>query len=345
MFSRSNQRLKFTFLLTIKLVCFFGCCEFANGQGRLSKVREQVREDDSNNQAHQHEDDSSSANPSSSGSLQRIRKEVRKPHNKQDHDDHDHHRSNRRRRSRDHHHGSFYSYVYQPVFVEPPCHRAPLYVEPCSTTIIYPSDDPIIYDSYEPLPNPVNQTPVYSSPVQTVDITESVEREYLWSDFSNWAARGSISIGADFDDLSQGSLNFLFQNPGGLGLDLGVTTLRESGMDFRDHLWIGDVNFVFEPVNSSYVRVRMGAGLNWLADSYDGDAGFNLTAGADIWLNDRLTLSGEADLGTLGDSDYWHGRLMLSRRFQNMEWIVGIDHYDIGGVNLHNVFTGIGFKF
>jgi hypothetical protein len=148
------------------------------------------------------------------------------------------------------------------------------------------------------------------------------------------------------DDLSQFGFDFLANATAGFGIDTDVRMLREHGVGFRDHLWLGDVNIVYELFPSEYVRPRVGVGVNWLADNYGGEAGLNLTVGADVQLLSRLTLTGEADFGTLGDSDFFHANATVGlQQSENVEWYAGYDYLDIGGVQIESLVGGLRFRF
>jgi len=172
-----------------------------------------------------------------------------------------------------------------------------------------------------------------------------VEDELEFDEFSQWTLRTSAFYGTDFDNLTHGSFGLLLQAPGAVGIDTSVTTWRESGFAFRDNLWIGDVNFVFENVSSPDVRTRIGIGVNWMADRFGGNAGLNLTAGTDVKLTDRILLTGEIDLGTLGDADFFHSQLSAGYQMRQTEWMIGYNHYNIGGTNISGVFTGFRWRF
>ena len=91
--------------------------------------------------------------------------------------------------------------------------------------------------------------------------------------------------------------------------------------------------------------MRIGAGFNWLADSWGSDFGFNLTSGFDAKLTERVILGGEVDLGNLGHSDYLHAQLSLGYRLENVELVVGYDHTNMGSVDLDSPFAGLRFRF
>lgn len=163
--------------------------------------------------------------------------------------------------------------------------------------------------------------------------------------FKAWSKRLSGTYGSDFDEIAQGYFGLLLQAPGSLGLDTSVIMLRENGGTFRDHLWMGDVNLVYEVFNSGDFRARMGVGINWLGDQHGGEAGANLTSGFDWQLSPEWVLTGETDFGNLGDSDLFRGELSIGRQFGNAEWTTGYRHTDIGGTSFGSVFTGFRFRF
>ena len=188
---------------------------------------------------------------------------------------------------------------------------------------------PVVVAQPEPIYQPV-VAPVVHQPGSTFD----------------WGIRLSAVGGTDFDDITSGNFGLLLQIPNGLGIDTSVTMLRESGSDFRDHLYLGDVNVVYEPIYSDFFRMRIGIGVNWLGDAYGGDAGFNMTTGFDWKLTDRLLATGEVDFGSIGDTDLTHAQISLGRAISpNTEWTVGYDYRDIGGVTIGSAFTGLRFRF
>lgn len=170
--------------------------------------------------------------------------------------------------------------------------------------------------------------------------------EQVYTDwFTSWAVRGNAMVGGGSENLTVAGGALLIQAPSALGLDVSAKTWRENSTGSRDHLWLGDVNLVFEFANSNNVRARLGGGLNWLGDHWGSDVGFNLTAGLDLKMTERWIVSAEGDVGTLGASDYLHSQISLSRRFQTTELMVGYDYYDLGGVQLQAAFGGLQFRF
>ena len=157
--------------------------------------------------------------------------------------------------------------------------------------------------------------------------------------------RFEIDSASDEDDVNRSGFGLLFNATGGLGIDTGVRIFREQDADFRDHMWIGDFNIVYELFPTEFARTRAGVGFNWLADRYGSEGGLNLTLGSDLFAG-PLVFSGEADLGTLGDADLFHGRLTVAARpGQHLEIFAGYDYLDIGGIEIKGVVGGIRFRF
>ena len=190
--------------------------------------------------------------------------------------------------------------------------------------------------------------PIYQPVVAPLSHQTTPDSNYFSQSGStfDWGVRLTAVGGTDFDGIAMGSFGLLLQIPGGLGIDTSVTMLRESGSDFRDHLHLGDVNLVYEPISTELFRMRIGAGVNWLGDAYGGDAGFNMTCGFDWKLTDRLLATGEFDFGSIGDTDLTRALLSLGRALSaSTEWTVGYDFIDIGGVTIGSGFTGLRFRF
>ena len=189
------------------------------------------------------------------------------------------------------------TYVYEEYYYDTPIVRAQT-MEPLVMPEPYVVEEPV---SPSNLPAPYCEPPVvgdeYVSPVETPVATM----------LKPWNVRVGIEFIGDTDgDVSQFGFDFLANATAGLGVDTDIRTLRERDAYFRDQLWLGDFNIVYELFPSEYIRPRVGIGVNWLADDYGGEAGLNLTIGADMKLLSRLTLTTEADFGTLGDADFFH---------------------------------------
>lgn len=287
------------------------------GQGKLSRVREAVRRHESPpSEDHRHEEDDL---------------------NSQEHAYHRGHQNRRRHFDCQPSFGSvfatsksFNSYrpqriIHEHIYIVEP---TPL-VEPAPVVVTEPRDE------------------TYFDHGASDSITLN-QRKFVpnWeSNFGTWSGRLSSTYGYDFEEITQGYFGLLLQSPGGFGLDTSVMMFRENGATFRDHLWMGDVNLVYEVVNYGDFRARMGVGINWLGDQYGGESGFNLTTGFDWQLSPEWILTGETDFGSLGDSDLFRGELSIGRQFGNAEWAAGYRHTEVGGTSLGSVFTGFRFRF
>jgi len=321
----------FVLLLTVLIVAN---AQTLCGQGKLARVRDKVRENKSQpkrpetrNDDRKKEDRNESKRHENRNRSSRSRP-FRKP---------------KRRRSCDNGLDIVISGLFAPVaetvhvvhhapsapaLVQQPYVPQEVFVDSVPTTVIEPPSVVL------PLSEPIYQEVVVTDPAM------------IQTDVFDWGVRLSAVGGTDFDDISLGSFGLLLQAPNGLGIDSSVTMLRESGMSFRDQLFLGDVNLVFEPIFQDRFRLRVGIGVNWLGDSYGGDAGFNMTSGFDWKLTNRAIATGEIDFGSIGDTDITHARIGIGRVINpTTEWVVGYDHLDIGGVSIGSGFTGLQFRF
>ena len=308
---------KLTYIIVVVAFLATGTASELVGQGKLGRVREAVRKHDT----------SSDSSNSRTGN---------------DDDDRRERRSRNRNKIFPLTVGSFFTPTESEVHVVH--HVAPVIETPVigaptigESMII---NDPIVVQESLVVQEPVAHHPVLSPDPIVID--DSIGTG-AWFD---WGLRLTAIGGTDFDDIGFGGIGLLLQNPRGIGIDTSVSLLRESGMTFRDHLYLGDVNLVYEPVISRDLRLRVGIGINWLADSIGGEAGFNMTSGFDWKLGSRWIATGEIDFGTVGDADLLHTQISLGRRLnESVEWTVGYDYKDIGGPTIGAAFTGLRFRF
>jgi len=331
----NRQQLAYCFLLTILL--FVANNQSVFGQGKLGRVRDAVRNSKPSKPKNDSREDRNRDNERSRNDDRRRDndRQARNPRPQK------RRQTNKRRRSPRCNSGL--DIVIGPRLIAPVprvqevhvVHHTPQQIAP-------PVIEPVFVETAI-VPEPVYQpvvSPIVEAPIPGADyFSESV------SSF-DWGVRMSAVGGTDFDDIAFGRFGMLLQVPGGPGIDTSVTMIRESGMSFRDHLFLGDVNIVYEPVIGDNFRMRVGLGVNWLGDSYGGDAGFNMTSGFDLRLTERTIATGEIDFGSIGDTDITHAQISLGRVInQNTEWIVGYDNLDIGGVTIGSAFTGLQFRF
>ncbi|MCA9212264.1 MAG: hypothetical protein KDB27_04300 [Planctomycetales bacterium] len=209
----------------------------------------------------------------------------------------------------------------------------------------YVVQEPVSPAVQPPIPTPIVEQPYVEPPVVEQAITP-IETP-ISTMLKPWNVRLGIEyVGDTAGDVSQFGFDFLANATGAFGIDTDIRMLREHGDDYRDHLWLGDFNIVYELFPSEYVRPRVGIGVNWLADNIGGEAGLNLTVGADFKLLSRLTMTTEADFGSLGDSDFFHANATIGlQQTENVEWYAGYDYVDIGGVTIESVVGGLRFRF
>jgi len=81
--------------------------------------------------------------------------------------------------------------------------------------------------------------------------------------------------------------------------------------------------------------------VNLLGDAFGSDAGFNMTAKADVFPAEPWVVSGEFDLGTIGDAEMFHAAGKVGLMLDRVELFGGYDYRDIGGVALQGPMAGI----
>lgn len=308
-------------------------------------------------------------NSQRNGKLNSIRSATRQASPVVHHDEHDqgHDRNHRQPNRHQHYRGNRHRSQGSPrgFYAAPFFAPAPVVFQQnlCPPEIIIVPDpylDPIYpsYDQWAAAPSVVQSEPhlapavqpIFTEPLVVAEDANQYQNSGNFSDvgtdwFDSTDSRLWASIGSDFDGITIGSLGLQLQAAKGLGLDIGVSTLRESGTDLRDNLWIGDVNLMYQVIRRQRFKTRLGVGVNWLGDHWGGEAGLNLTAAAELKLGQRWGVSAEGDIGTLGDSDFLHTKVSLNRQFESAEWIIGYERYDIGGTEINSVFTGFGVRF
>jgi len=214
-------------------------------------------------------------------------------------------------------------------------------VIPAEPVPLYAEQPYIVPDTSLPPVMPDESTIVPAPPTGEVILTEP--------DLNVWdppfQMRFEIDYAGDEANVNRAGFGLLANVTGGLGIETGARKFWERDGDERDHMWIGDFNVVYELFPTEYVRTRAGIGVNWLSDSWGAEAGLNLTLGTELFAG-PIIFSGEADLGTVGDAELFHGRLTASiRRGDHMDWFAGYDFLDIGGVEIRGVVAGVRFRF
>ena len=181
-------------------------------------------------------------------------------------------------------------------------------------------------------------TPRYTAyPYQFGDVgTLSMDRG------KNWSGSFDFEYGNSFDGLSRRAVGLVVENSSGAGLDLSWHSYTEDlGAGLSDELHITDINLMYRITQTERLLVRAGPGVNLLGDAFGSDAGFNMTAQADWFPADPVVVSGELDLGTIGDAEMFHAAGRVGLMLDRVELFGGYDYRDIGGVALQGPMAGV----
>lgn len=351
---------KFVYVFALTMLLCVASNQALYGQGKLGRVRDAVRHKQSESKHQQSKPKRSESKPvsriaKSKGQANDHRRAKRNQvaRNQQQRSRNQRHQSNRHRSNRQRNNRNFGIGVsFNSCRPAPPRrfhvlqHPAPQVFQPLVVEQPIFVHEPVFIPQSYPNGSMVQQ-PIVEYPVLEQSGPVAIGADYFdQNDDFDWAARISVLAGTDFSDIFTGGFAALFQARRGIGLDTSVTFFRESGMQYRDHLFLGDVNLVFEPIANQNFRLRAGLGMNWLGDACGGDAGFNMTSGFDWRLSRRWMATGEVDFGNVGKTDLTHAQISLGRRIsQQTDWTFGYNHHNIGGVSIGSVFTGLQFRF
>lgn len=203
--------------------------------------------------------------------------------------------------------------------------------------------------AYVPPPAP---EPVYPSPVEQYfrqfaryPYADGCEG-YMYSSDSrvgkDWAGRVQFEFGSDFDGVDRTGGAFLIETVSGWGADFAWNSYREDvpGGGY-DELHIGDANLLYRIAETDHSLVRVGVGAAWLGDAYDTDFGVNFTLRGDFMPADPVVLSGELDLGTLGDAQHVHAAGTVGVMLGRAEVYGGYDYRRIGDVEIEGPMLGL----
>lgn len=163
-----------------------------------------------------------------------------------------------------------------------------------------------------------------------------------------WLLRLRADAGSDFDQLSLTSGQVLFDTASRLGMDSRFDYRQE---EFRgsgggkDGLWTGDCNAVVRFAQSSWLQVRSGVGVNWLADDLGNEFGFNFTYSTDLMPAPPWVFSSELDWGWLGEAGLFHFRVTAGVLYRRTEAYAGYDYFDVGNTQINSLVAGVGFWY
>lgn len=161
-----------------------------------------------------------------------------------------------------------------------------------------------------------------------------------------WAARLNLEHGFRTEGVQREGFRLLVESEPGLGLLFDWNEYTER-LPFgrRDRLQFGDVALLVRVVDEPSAQVRLGVGINWLHDRFGTDAGLNLTAAADVFPVKPFVLSGQLDVGTIGDTSTFHTRFSAGVVWKRLELFGGYDYRTFGSVSLHGPMVGVRIWF
>ncbi len=161
-----------------------------------------------------------------------------------------------------------------------------------------------------------------------------------------WSFQIRSEYANDFDGLSRIGTRFLVDSTCRLGIDAEVNQWHEqlSGDQF-DELWTGDTNLVYRFAQTDWMQMRVGPGVNWLADEIGTEFGFNLTYQGDFFPVRPWVVSLELDLGTLAGETLIHGRVTTGLHWKHVEVFTGFDYYQVDHTNLNGLLGGLRIWF
>ena len=280
------------------------------------------------------------------GELARAQREARKDRKEQRKDRDDHrHRGGSYHHPPQHYHGGGAFGFFGFNRCEPCC--PPTVVE----THIY----------HEPIPvytaEPVVVPPVYPEIIEPAAVNVFV-RQFAPYPYANdcdglmltgspgcgksWSGRVQFELGSDFDGVDRNGAGFMVEGIGGLGFDFNWDSYTEDLPGGRhDELHVGEIDMLYRVAETDLALVHVGLGTVWLGDRYDTDFGVNFTLKADFAPSDPIVLSGELDLGTLGDAEHVHAAGTIGVMLNRCELYGGYDYRRIGNATIDGPMIGL----
>lgn len=162
----------------------------------------------------------------------------------------------------------------------------------------------------------------------------------------SWSARTTFEYGFKRDGLDRRGIGILAERIEGIGIDFKWDSYREDlGGGDSDELHISDLNLMYRLVDSERCLIRAGIGMNFLGDAFGTETGINFTSKVELFPVQPFVLSGELDLGTIGDAEMFHGALKAGLMLDRFELFGGYDYRDIGGVKLKGPMAGLNIWF
>ncbi len=158
---------------------------------------------------------------------------------------------------------------------------------------------------------------------------------------------GTASVWFEYGDDSEGlrrhGVGFVASRIEGIGLDFKWDSYQEDvGNGNRDELHFVDINVLFNVAKSEHYLVRAGIGANILGDAFGSESGINFTSRVDLFPAKPIVVSGEIDLGTIGDAETFHVAGKIGLLLDRFELFGG---YDYRRIPLEGPMAGIQIWF
>lgn len=162
----------------------------------------------------------------------------------------------------------------------------------------------------------------------------------------DFAGRAGFQWGSDFDNLQWRGISFLLEHRCGLGIGLQWDSFAETQVGASaDRLHLADLNLLYRLIEGERFQWRAGLGVDWIGDTAGTDAGINFTTQADLYPLAPWHLSGELDVGALGDAEALHAAVRAGVCLDRWELFGGYEHREIGGVRLGGPVFGLQVAF
>ena len=172
------------------------------------------------------------------------------------------------------------------------------------------------------------------------------EPNYIQPRVRTASGRFSAEYGDGFDDVSNIGGHLWLTTSGGFGIDTEFNhRIEDLAGGGHDNLWTGDFNFTYRFIETEHLVVRTGLGWNWLDGPLSEVNGINWTVGAEWYPCNPLVFSAEMDLGRLGSSTLFHGRVTGGVVYKRVEIFAGYDYWDVGDVAIDGVIFGAKIYF
>ena len=157
----------------------------------------------------------------------------------------------------------------------------------------------------------------------------------------------SLRLDCDYGDQIRTTQNristhLLFETSFRLGIDAQYDWLHRFDYYQPDEsMSLGDWNLTFRFAESPRWQFRSGIGMNWSADTTQGDVGFNFTYGVDCYPIRPLVISNTIDWGTLGHDELFRYRGTAGIIINRFECFTGYEYLDLDRQQSNYLLGGV----